>query len=350
MTPSNSQLTKSLGVVSRGRENNLNIIRLVAAVLVIASHSFALRFGMGGFDYEPLSVFTRGALSMGGLAVGFFFLYGGFLIARSAECHPSAKDYFKRRIARIFPELIVVVLLCALVLGPILSHLTPVDYFLSPQTYLYLLNALLIPVHDLPGVFEGNIYQHVVNGSLWTLPVEFVCYVLVFFSLKVTKFDRRRFAWLFLPFAGVLAAYACVIYPSLATVMRPTFLYFIGMACYIYRGGIRISNVHAGVAFTLFLVLCPMGLADFAMLTCFPIIALWLAFYASRPKWTQKLGKLDFSYSLYLWGWPVGQILVELSASISVVALATATTLIASIASLGTMKIVNLIKTRPAVR
>lgn len=344
MTSSNYQLTNSLEIASRGRENNLNFIRLVAAVLVIASHSFALRFGMGGFAYEPLSVFTRGALSMGGLAVGFFFLYGGFLIARSAECHPSAKDYFKRRITRIFPELIVAVLLCAFVLGPILSRLTPVDYFLSPQTYLYLLNALLIPVHDLPGVFEGNVCQHVVNGSLWTLPVEFACYALVFFSLKITRFDRKRFAWLFLPFSGVLASYVCVIYPSFATVMRPTFLYFIGMACYVYRGAIRISNVHAGVASILFLVLCPLGLADFAMLTCFPIIALWLAFYARRPKWTQELNIPDFSYSLYLWGWPVGQILVELSASINVAALATATTLIASIASLGTMRAINLFK------
>ena len=283
---------------------------------------------------------------MGGLAVGFFFLYGGFLIARSAECHPNSRDFFRRRVTRIFPELIAVVLLCAFILGPILTRLAPIEYFLSPQTYLYLLNALLIPVHNLPGVFEENVYQHVVNGSLWTLPVEFICYVLVFFSFKVTKFDHNRFAWLFLPFVGVLVIYTCAVYPSCATIMRPTFLYFIGMACYVYRDGIKIGNAHVRIAFILFLVLCRMGMADLAMLTCFPVIALWLAFYANRPKWTQRLSKLDFSYSLYLWGWPVGQIIIALSAHINVAALALATTFIATAASLGTMKIVNRYKTK----
>lgn len=221
MSFNNNLASKSLDAVSRGRANNLNAIRLLAATLVIASHSFALRFGTRGFDYEPLLVLTRGTLSMGGLAVGYFFLYGGFLIARSAEAHPTAKDYLKRRTARIFPELIAVVFLCAFVLGPILSRLSVANYFLSSQTYLYLFNALLIPVHNLPGVFENNVYQYVVNGSLWTLPVEFACYILVFFSFKITKFKRRRFVWLFLPFSFVLAAYACVVYPSYATVMRP---------------------------------------------------------------------------------------------------------------------------------
>lgn len=218
MSFNNNLASKSLDAVSRGRANNLNAIRLLAATLVIASHSFALRFGTRGFDYEPLLVFTRGMLSMGGLAVGFFFLYGGFLIARSAEAHSAAKDYFKRRIARIFPELIAVVLLCAFVLGPILSRLSVADYFLSSQTYLYLFNALLIPVHNLPGVFENNVYQYVVNGSLWTLPVEFACYALVFFSLKITSFEYKRFSWLFLPFSVALAAY--IYMPSIRRTRR----------------------------------------------------------------------------------------------------------------------------------
>lgn len=344
MSFNNNLASKSLDAVSRGRTNNLNAIRLLAATLVIASHSFALRFGTRGLDYEPLLVFTRGMLSMGGLAVGFFFLYGGFLIARSAEAHPAAKDYFKRRIARIFPELIAVVLLCAFVLGPILSRLSIADYFLSSQTYLYLFNALLIPVHNLPGVFENNVYQYVVNGSLWTLPVEFACYALVLFSLKITNFEYKRFSWLFLPFSVALAAYICAIYPTYATVMRPVFLYFIGMACYVYRDSIKISGVHAGIALLLFLVLCPAGLVDLAMLTCFPVIALWLAFYAPRPERMQILSKYDFSYGLYLWGWPIGQILVELLPSINVILLAVSTTLIGTLAALGTMRVVSFIQ------
>ncbi|WP_126422591.1 acyltransferase family protein [Parolsenella catena] len=333
---------KSLESVSQGRDNNLDVIRMIAAVLVITSHSFALRYGASGFDFEPLSVFTKDALSMGGLAVGFFFLYGGFLIARSAERHPRRLGFFKRRINRILPELAAVVFTCAFILGPILTEGSISAYFSSPQTYKYLLNALLIPVHNLPGVFANNAYQYVVNGSLWTLPVEFVCYILVYAAFRTTKYQRRQYALLLVPCACAFGLYGIALYPAYSSVVRPVILYFIGMTCYVHRSSIVIKPLHAGIAFLLFLALCPLGLADVAMLTCFPIIALWLAFYFEAPKPRKQCP--DISYSLYLWGWPVGQILVGLMPGVSVPLLAVLTVALASLMSVGTMKAVSAIE------
>lgn len=74
---------ETLGVLSEGRKNNLNFIRFIAAVMVIFGHSYAatLSYKMG----DPICRLTKNQLDFGGLAVSIFFVYGGFLIAKSME-------------------------------------------------------------------------------------------------------------------------------------------------------------------------------------------------------------------------------------------------------------------------
>ena len=54
-----------------------------------------------------------------------------------------------------------------------------------------MLNAVLVLVHPLPGVFASNPYPDVVNGALWTLPVEYACYVLCFVVFLATRFRKK---------------------------------------------------------------------------------------------------------------------------------------------------------------
>ena len=53
-------------------------------------------------------------------------------------------------------------------------------------------NAVLVLVHPLSGVFASNPYPDVVNGALWTLPVEYACYVLCFALFFATRFRKRN--------------------------------------------------------------------------------------------------------------------------------------------------------------
>lgn len=186
-----------LSDVATSRVNNLNFMRFVAALMVIVSHCYSVVLGGDAGSY--LLKLTGDRLSPGGVSVGVFFLFGGFLIARSCEHYPEAKKFFSARILRLFPELLFVVILTAFVLGPMLSTLSPVEYFTNPQTYKYLLNGVLIMVHQLPGVFTNNPSGDVVNAALWTLPVEFICYILCFISYKLTKFDKKKFLLLSIP-------------------------------------------------------------------------------------------------------------------------------------------------------
>jgi peptidoglycan/LPS O-acetylase OafA/YrhL len=63
-----------LGSVAGGRDNNLNLIRMTAAVLVLVSHAWPLSLGLG--TAEPLQAAT--GFSLGSLMVFVFFSVSGF--------------------------------------------------------------------------------------------------------------------------------------------------------------------------------------------------------------------------------------------------------------------------------
>ena len=66
--------------ITAGRNNNLNLIRFIAAILVIYSHSYPI--GTGTDAGEPLMRVSSGQIGFGSLAVCVFFVFGGFLICK----------------------------------------------------------------------------------------------------------------------------------------------------------------------------------------------------------------------------------------------------------------------------
>ena len=80
-----------LSDVATSRVNNLNFIRFVAALMVIVSHCYAVVLSGDAGSY--LLKFTGDRLSPGGVSVGVFFLFGGFLIARSASTILRQKSF-----------------------------------------------------------------------------------------------------------------------------------------------------------------------------------------------------------------------------------------------------------------
>lgn len=152
-------------------KNSLDLLRLVAALLVLYSHQFAL---MG----QPEPSFF-GWTSFGGAGITIFFFLSGLLVWSSWQRDPQPGRFFMRRSLRIFPALWVVVFCCVFLVGPAFSSLSVREYFPSPKAWFYLGTAFLIPGSTLPGVFAGNPYPLAVNGSLLTLPLEFMCYVSV---------------------------------------------------------------------------------------------------------------------------------------------------------------------------
>jgi peptidoglycan/LPS O-acetylase OafA/YrhL len=125
------------------------------------------------------------------IAVKGFFVISGFLVAKSFVNTPSLREYFIKRVKRILPAYIFVVLISALFLS-FFSSYNFIEYFKEVSVYQYFgWNLLFLNfMHPcLPGLFETNLYC-VINGSLWTLKVEEGFYIvlpLIFYIIKKTK-------------------------------------------------------------------------------------------------------------------------------------------------------------------
>lgn len=124
----------------------------------------------------------------GATSVEVFFIISGFLIFYSHIEKKSIKYYIDKRIRRILPPYITVVILCTIA-GIFMTQLSIKDYLSNNETYKYLftnLGFLNFLQPTLPGVFEANPIT-AVNGSLWTMKIEVMFYISVPFIFWILK-------------------------------------------------------------------------------------------------------------------------------------------------------------------
>ena len=152
------------------RDNNFDALRIFAAALVIYGHGRDL---LGDIDPGLWGV------PLARLGLDIFFSISGYLVTTSWEREPNLPIFLTKRALRIFPGLVACVLVTAFLLGPALSTLSPSEYFASPATYAYLGNIVLYAEQHLPGVFTTLQHSTAVNGSLWSLFPEWLCYLVV---------------------------------------------------------------------------------------------------------------------------------------------------------------------------
>ncbi len=166
--------------------NNFDLFRLIAAMGVIVGHSYAI---------APQPPLQDGVLSIlnfdysGSLAVKFFFFLSGLLVTNSIISRPDPFQFLAKRALRIFPGLLVCLLISVLIVGPIFTKLSIGEYFTAQDTWKYLVKNFFLTdiIWRLPGVFEQSKYG--LNGSLWTLPYEVLCYLYLaaFFGLGLLR-------------------------------------------------------------------------------------------------------------------------------------------------------------------
>lgn len=328
-------MSHMLSHYANSRDNNFNLLRFVAATLVLVSHSFALAIGTG--DVEPLRD-TIG-MSWGNIAVDVFFITSGFLIAGSFYARNNLIAFVWARLLRIYPGCFVAVLFCTLVVGAIYTELPLANFLTEAETWLFTIkNATLIfgIEYRLPGVFESNPYQFAVNGSLWTLPYELKMYILLaLLAVLLNRYKERlgdRFVKLFFPLAAIFALtihilieFGVIGFPGfLYRLFTPKFIqlfsmFFIGTSFYIWRHSIPLSHSVAGI-FSVLLLAATINHDLF--LVVYTIVLPYLVFYlAYLPKgFVRKFNQYgDYSYGIYIYAFPVQQALAASFVGIDVI-------------------------------
>jgi peptidoglycan/LPS O-acetylase OafA/YrhL len=310
------ELVVTLGETLRSgghRDNGFDTIRLIAASLVLISHSVPIVTGFN--DQEPLHWLTGGQATLGKMSVGAFFTVSGLLIARSYDASTSLASFVQKRVLRIMPALLVACMILAFVYGPIFSSAPLQAYYMN--SWRFLANAVFLP-HDyrLPGVFE-NRPSSAVNGSLWTLKFEVACYIGAAVALAISRFRLTAvfLAWLI---SFPLAAYlldgrtleGAAFYLALISHL---FRFFgAGMILYLLREHIPIRKDLAwgclGLVF--FGLFTPFFVEIAAVAGSYCLVV--FAYEAPKP-FKDLTAKGDISYGVYVYAWPIQQVFAPLS-------------------------------------
>jgi len=296
------------------RHNNFDTLRLIAATAVIFSHAFLLATGQQ--DTEPLMVLTGGQTILGVVGVFVFFVISGYLVTQSWERGPSLRRFALKRALRIYPGLAACILVLTFGLGPIVSSLPLGDYLSSYGTYDFLVANLLLHVdhNSLPDVwFTGRDLGHILDGPLWSLPVEVAMYVMVA-ALGATRLLRVPVL------LGLMAVGLCAIHVDTSqwrewdftgSVLWLLAFFVIGMLLQQLPRERALDGRVALLALAGLIASVPLHAFILLFPLCGGYLVIYLALHPALPVLpAARFG--DLSYGLYIYGWPVEQTVLYL--------------------------------------
>jgi len=248
----------------------------------------------------------------GSFAVYVFFAISGFLVTASVLRKPGVWRYVCHRFRRIYPAYLACILLCVFVLGPLFTTLPLHAYFASGSPTWHYLVENLDPVTlawDLPGVFAHNPVASTVNGSLWSLGLEVRWYAYLGVLLLIGVVSRR---WLFTPvalaFLGFAAWEGVHGKPDPLGFRALSMVFMAGALLAQWRERVRVSHLRMA-AFVAACVLAQ-GTRAFFPLAVATIAygSYWFAYVLPALRWPRHI---DYSYGLFLYGFPVQQALLS---------------------------------------
>ncbi len=291
-------------VSSTPRQNNFNLLRLVLALLVIVSHSFALVDGPDT-TREPLRRLFD-SLSLGEAAVDGFFLLSGYLILQSWVSDPRPWPFLKKRLLRIYPGFIAASLACAFIVGPLGADAAA--YFADFQALPFLDSVLFLNIPVLPPVFADSHFPSI-NGSMWSISKEFGCYLFVL-AAGVAGALRLRHCCL----AATALVLATIVWRKLGHGdvgdLRLASFFLCGMCYYQYRERIpQLGSLALGAAVLALLSLYSWRASELVLATAGGYALLYAA--TRHAPQVARFNRLpDVSYGVYLYGWPAQKLLL----------------------------------------
>ena len=297
-------------------KNNFDFLRLIFALFVVIAHSYPL----SGLTVAEnwLTKLTSGQIEFSNLGLSGFFIISGFLIFQSLERSKTLVDYFWKRVLRLFPALLIVLLLTVILAPFVYEGLVP--YLKNRNVYLYVPRNLSLfnLKYNIDGVFENNPFPTAINGSLWTICYEFSLYILLALLFFV-KNKKIKIFLIGIAFVGmfVTEVFSINVIGSFGFYGLGSY-YFLKLGTFFVGGallaaiGIDKLNYKTGILVCLFLLILISIYLGFYSNVKYIALTLFIILLGSQSfKPFNQLSKLgDFSYGIYIYSFPIQQTLM----------------------------------------
>lgn len=293
--------------ILKKENNNLDIFRLIAAIMVIYGHAFAIIPNAGEIDIISKLV---GIDYSGSFAVKIFFFLSGLVVTNSLISRRQTASFFISRFFRIWPALFFTVLISALIIGPLFSNIPATEYFTNSQVTKYIYSNLLMKTnYELPGVFYGN-HMKTVNGSLWTIPFEIAAYFILASLFMIKALNSRYLATaIFVLIVIDALAGNIMLFTWLPANKELTYL----APCFAFGGLLSIWKDHVRIDISIVVGSICLWLmfrgSQHSALFLYPATFITILYLSSTSYVISKKLPIDISYGVYLWGWPIQQIM-----------------------------------------
>ncbi|KEY57811.1 acyltransferase [Serratia sp. DD3] len=289
------------------RKNCFDTVRHMAALMVLFSHHYAL-----SGQLEP---YILNFESLGGIAVIIFFSISGFLISKSAMNSNDFVDFMSKRVKRIFPALIPCSLIMFIVIGGFVNRHQPNEYF-TAEVFKNIISTISLNGFTNDGISDNFIHPGI-NGSLWTLPLEFLCYLIT--GLAVATWKRAEFftfAFIFMVFMSIILLineYQILVFsiPLWLFFLRGS-SFFLGAVLALNYDKWKKKNVCLFIAIFLFMyAFSTYGKKIEYTVTCYILVSFMTILICTSFNDFLVNGRFDFSYGIYIYAFPVQQIIIN---------------------------------------
>lgn len=320
--------------------NNFTLLRLLAALFVLVSHSFGIL--NKGLQQPGLWYHDR-YIILSDIGLYTFFTLSGFLVTHSLVNADSLKHYLWKRFLRIMPALAAANLVC-IIAGIFLTSIPAIKYLGKLETWTYFLKntTLLINQFTLPGVFN-QLKDNSVNSSLWTILIEVECYIVLLLGAHLIVVRKWLYLSCFCLFTALRIWWMYSGKPPVRGLDIEVYFtygtyFFLGSLFYCFKDDIPFKWIYANVL---------MAIALLTINTVFePVtLALFLSYcilIIGTGKSIINLKNVDISYGLYLYAFPIQQIiLLQSGYNINVWIHVTLSAVFASIAGLLSWKFIE---------
>ena len=312
------------------RENSFTFLRMALALAVVSGHSYVL----GGFDGDPISLRTGQGMAVHEMALQCFFMLSGYLLTRSLTSQPLLGRFAVRRCFRILPGYWVSLLVTGLIFAPAMfSYSYPDGFRISPSVVMEKVdalgymgwNAIFWSSHvAIPPLFYSNPIKGSINGSLWSIFYEVLCYIVLGLAAAFGVLRRRNlvfgiFAVLFLP-TLIHAVFPISLPPPIAVWHRILIVAFhpagpnvalpfaAGVVAHFLVGSQRVWNARIfSIVLVGFAASMPLGAGRVFCPLALPYLLLSLAERLPFRNW-ERFG--DYSYGTYIYAFVIQQCLV----------------------------------------